>query len=558
MATTSEYPQLTQDQIDDLLIGNQARRSTAGNAGASNPYVSAGNAPVAPVRSTNLPKVAAPEDTAAAPTSAPSLPVVGANIAKPTTQQSIAVGAQQHGVTPDQEAVAQFGKGKSAYQAELPQVTAKPFSPEHAEQEEEQAEFKRTHPLGGDVSERPGVWGKLEHGLAKAGNIAGNVLAPGTMENIPGTDLYNREQENRFSKQFTGALANQAEQQGNELIPFTDASGNTTQIERKQWAPLEVAGQKAQTQEDIADKKVSATDRKTDEARATALRAHGLMVDPQNPNGAPIAVPDSMLSPQELQQRAIGDSVKNLHNAQAEVTAAGNDPNSPKFQLAQQHLQLAKANLAEHYAALGVEQQKVTAENNRTDKGAVKQFNKDYVTPAQSVEKSYQMMDTAFKEYQNAAAHGQELPTGAQSMVALSTHLSTTFGNVKGARITKDMIEHHLGARGVSDAAQVAIQRLTNGDVLSPDQWSAFHDLITQSRNITWKQARDAADRAQVPLDFLPEDLQQGLGEGVAYTPTQAQPSGPARTGGAAAPAAAGGANVQSYADWKKTQGQPK
>ena len=47
------------------------------------------------------------------------------------------------------------------------------------------------------------------------------------------------------------------------------------------------------------------------------------------------------------------------------------------------------------------------------------------------------------------------------------------------ARDTKDMIQEHLGARSVSDAATVAIQKLTNGDVLSPAQWSAFHDLIS-------------------------------------------------------------------------------
>ena len=99
---------------------------------------------------------------------------------------------------------------------------------------------------------------------------------------------------------------------------------------------------------------------------------------------------------------------------------------------------------------------------------AITAHDKAYVQPAEQVEKSYQMMNQAYNEYQGAAAQGKDLPTGAQSMVALSTHLATTFGNVKGARITKDMIQEHLGARSVSDAATVAIQKLTNGDVLSP------------------------------------------------------------------------------------------
>ncbi len=105
---------------------------------------------------------------------------------------------------------------------------------------------------------------------------------------------------------------------------------------------------------------------------------------------------------------------------------------------------------------------------------------------ALDVEKSYSMMNAAYDEYKAAAAQGKQLPSGAQSMLALSTHLATTFGGVKGSRVTKDMIQHHLGARSVSDDALVGIQKFTSGDVLSPAQWAAFHDLIGQSRKFTW------------------------------------------------------------------------
>lgn len=128
-------------------------------------------------------------------------------------------------------------------------------------------------------------------------------------------------------------------------------------------------------------------------------------------------------------------------------------------------------------------------------------FNKAYVDPAMAVEKSYEMMDQAFKEFKDAKQQGKDLPTGAQSMLALSTHLSTTFGNVKGARITKDMIQEHLGARSVGDAALVAVQRLTNGDVLSPAQWDAFHDLISQSRQLQWKNVLEEGSRRHTPID---------------------------------------------------------
>lgn len=131
-------------------------------------------------------------------------------------------------------------------------------------------------------------------------------------------------------------------------------------------------------------------------------------------------------------------------------------------------------------------------------------FQKEYVLPANGVEKSYQMSDMAYREYLKAKAQGKNLSTGAQSMVMLSNHLNTTFGQVKGARITKDMIHEHLGARSIPDEAVVAIQRLTNGDALSPAQWDSFHELISESRNQTWTQAADQAMNQGLPRNFMP------------------------------------------------------
>lgn len=131
-------------------------------------------------------------------------------------------------------------------------------------------------------------------------------------------------------------------------------------------------------------------------------------------------------------------------------------------------------------------------------------FQKDVVNKAYDVEKSFQMMQRAYGEYVDAASHGHSLPTGAQSMLALSTHLATTFGNVKGSRVTKDMIREHLGARSIGDEALVAMQRLTNGDQLSSQQWKAFNDLVGQSRNETWKNAISMAKDQKIGIGFLP------------------------------------------------------
>jgi hypothetical protein len=151
---------------------------------------------------------------------------------------------------------------------------------------------------------------------------------------------------------------------------------------------------------------------------------------------------------------------------------------------------------------------------------AWKTFNEKTLQPLQaSTDKAYRMASQAYAEYQAA---GGKLPTGAQSMLMLSNHLSTTFGNVKGARVTKDMIQEHLGARGVSDAAHVAIQKLTNGDVLSPDQWKAFMELIGQSREFSYDGAIDNA-RANGLGKSIPAWLPKAPQPGAAVDPSTAR-----------------------------------
>ena len=125
-----------------------------------------------------------------------------------------------------------------------------------------------------------------------------------------------------------------------------------------------------------------------------------------------------------------------------------------------------------------------------------------YLKTANDAERSYRMMQDAYSDFKAGTA------TGAQSMVALSNHLATTFGGVKGNRITKEMIQQHLGARGISDDALVATQKLSNGDALSPDQWKAFNGLITNSRRYAWGIAATQARAKQIDIrGLVPKDL---------------------------------------------------
>jgi hypothetical protein len=169
-----------------------------------------------------------------------------------------------------------------------------------------------------------------------------------------------------------------------------------------------------------------------------------------------------------------------------------------------------------------------------------KPWNKEVIEPAQATEGSFQAADTAYKEFKAAQAKGQRLTTGAQSMQMLSQHIATTFGKVKGNRLNKDMIQAHLHARSISDEMEVAVNKLYNGGELSASQWDAFHDLISQSREQSWKSVIDSANLLDKPKDkvqrIVPVDMW------AKYGPKPA-PGGAAGGGGAgAAPGAGGGA----------------
>ena len=157
--------------------------------------------------------------------------------------------------------------------------------------------------------------------------------------------------------------------------------------------------------------------------------------------------------------------------------------------------------------------------------GGAKGFNSWHdknVTPALQNERIYRLSSDIYNERKAAMDKGQKWDgAGAKSVQMLSNHIAGTFGNVKGARITKDLIEKHLGARSISDAGQVAIQRLVNGDQLSNQQWDAFFEMIGRNREESWRSVYDDAQALGRPHDYIayPTDLRARWGMGPGRVP---------------------------------------
>jgi hypothetical protein len=388
-------------------------------------------------------------------------------------------------------------------------------SPEFFQNQIERIEDQKANPLG-SAENMPGAKGHILHILGKIGNVAGDIVAPATLANIPGTELNRQDREANLEAEEGKA---QERETAKELA---------TEKTRHEMTLEDQATQKI----DQLQQKIDETNRHNLSTEDAALRKRGLMRDPNDPTKQ-VPVPEDQLSDDEKAALELKQAGAHQKEAAALVNQLKADPNSPQNQQVRERLKIMAQNAGTAAArvglsraeylrdTLGLDEQgnplpgisydengkpigtKVRAGNSK----ALSEFNKNFEKPAEDKELSFKQMDKAYNEYKDARARGEELPTGAQSMVALSNHLSTTFGNVRGARITKDMIHEHLGARGISDSALVAIQRLTNGDALSPAQWNAFHDLVSDARRNAWQEAGKEAVRADLPVDFLPDEL---------------------------------------------------
>jgi hypothetical protein len=79
-----------------------------------------------------------------------------------------------------------------------------PGSKESFEAQLARLQDQKANPWGSPEN-HPGLLGKIGHYAAKIGNIAGDVLAPATMANVPGTDLNKQVQERGLEHQIAAA-----------------------------------------------------------------------------------------------------------------------------------------------------------------------------------------------------------------------------------------------------------------------------------------------------------------------------------------------------------------
>jgi len=82
---------------------------------------------------------------------------------------------------------------------------------------EAQAEYELSHPWGSMESSHPGVFGKIGHAFGEIGNVAGEALAPGLAEAVPGSRSHILGQEARGAEEMKAATAEQGMAAGTEM-----------------------------------------------------------------------------------------------------------------------------------------------------------------------------------------------------------------------------------------------------------------------------------------------------------------------------------------------------
>lgn len=128
----------------------------------------------------------------------------------------------------------------------LPQAGLQPIVTNPRQQQEQQLQAK----IGAyeNPSQSPqGFWGKLRHGLALAGNIAGDAVDPRLMQQIPGTEAYKASQHAQNVRELAGLQVQDTEEQNAaskrtlESAQTAEAGARTNEIENPQAKPVDLA-----------------------------------------------------------------------------------------------------------------------------------------------------------------------------------------------------------------------------------------------------------------------------------------------------------------------------
>ena len=355
----------------------------------------------------------------------------------------------------------------------------------------------------GSAGNHPGTLGHVGHWLGRIANAAGDIVDPRAMRLIPGTELNRQAQEAGLQKEADVQGKEQATEEATKAAGALGTRKADIEQEQADTAKEKVEQDKPEKlAQDYADAVIDAHKRGVDPSTDPTVQQYGDAITALQKPAVPKAPDDfDQFYTGFLKDNNLTDTAANRLKARTQWEAAAAKPPTGTFMPL--YDQTGKVTGAWD-PATGKIQHAPTELPGTTSQGqgmqskALAEFNKNYEKPAEDIGQGLQKFEAAYKDYKNGA------PTGAPSMVALSTHLATTFGSVKGARMNRDMIEEHRDAIGWMDRIERYGQQAASGQQLSPDQWKDFGQLIRNTSNIAWQVAAKEAQRSKLSDDQFP------------------------------------------------------
>lgn len=358
----------------------------------------------------------------------------------------------------------------------------------------------------GSADNHPGTGGKILHGLASFGNVAGQVLMPNLERAIPGSALNRQDREGKDLKDLE-TLSTDASQNNDR-----DATTGKTLAETAAM-PVE-QGDKHR----LADATVANLDSEVRTREHPQPKSEFELWRAQNPNGTAQdfeQIQKAPLSQQDADARnGVWDTIADKYHlpkgqfragmsgadaaalAGAMNQVVGRDQGGTKIVIQQQGADTAakKAN----DAGVRTRDAETEKEYNAASKDLNKQFN--------TAQTQSEALDTARKELASGAV-GQAVGT-VKTMVGLAG------GAGSGVRITQAELDSIANARGLGGSFEGYINRLSGQGKLSPAQLQEMDGLLqTVANTVHTKMGKQDQYLDRLAQAGSPQEIRQTQSE---------------------------------------------
>lgn len=327
-----------------------------------------------------------------------------------------------------------------------------------------------------------GVGGKIGRVLSNVGNIAGDVLAPGAMSLIPGTDLHKAME----LKSAREGLANATQQ---DLERAQTKQAGVDSVSDVKWVSdggHQMALTKSGRQIDLGPtlQKPESTDQDLAQAVDGALKGGS---DPlQDPKvKALIAAKQASVTPKDTDKPLTDDEIKNANSDFARRWAIANPsaPVPPDYQVKKGDLQgdysrvdnalKSTQGAIEKKTEQGIQRgdqqaKQVQGELDKTTNRVIAPWRKQYDSSTAQFDK----LNQAKTEISSGASAGQAIGV-------ITTLSGMASGQGSGVRITQAELNSMVKARGLGDDLEAVKQKIVDsGQPLTPDQVKSINGLI--------------------------------------------------------------------------------